>query len=93
LILKVFLRKKILGDILVEYLGNISGKNLRGITGEISGQYFWKEFEGDHWEIFVGYFGEDFGENIDHYILFVDINSQTNILKRNLKFILNLERV
>jgi hypothetical protein len=41
-------------------------------------------------------FGElsvDFGENIDHYILFVDINSQTNILKRNLKFILNLERV
>jgi hypothetical protein len=48
MILKVFLRKKILGDILVEYLGNISKKNLRGITGEISGQYFWKEFEGDH---------------------------------------------
>jgi hypothetical protein len=50
---------------------------LRGITGEI----------------FVGYFEEDFGDNIDHYILFVDINLQTNILKRNLKFILNLERV
>jgi hypothetical protein len=49
MILKVFLRKKILGDILVEYLGNISGKNLKGITREISGQYFWKEFEGDHW--------------------------------------------
>jgi hypothetical protein len=48
MIMKVFLRKKILGDILVEYLGNISGKNLRGITREISGQYFWKEFEGDH---------------------------------------------
>jgi hypothetical protein len=32
-------------------------------------------------EIFVGYFEEDFGENIDHYILFVDINSQINILK------------
>jgi hypothetical protein len=32
-------------------------------------------------EIFVGYFEEDFGENIDHYILFVDINLQTNILK------------
>jgi hypothetical protein len=64
LILKVFLRKKILGDISVEYLGSISGKNQRGslgkylgsisrknlrvITGEISGQYFWKEFEGDH---------------------------------------------
>jgi hypothetical protein len=34
-------------------------------------------------EIFVGYFEEDFGENIDHYILFVDINSQINILTRN----------
>jgi hypothetical protein len=49
----------------VEYLGSISRKNLKGITKEI----------------FVGYFEEDFGENIDHYILFVDINSQTNILK------------
>ena len=49
----------------MEYLGSISGKNLRVITGEV----------------FVGYFEEDFGENIDHYILFVDINSQTNILK------------
>jgi hypothetical protein len=49
----------------VEYLGSISGKNLKGITREI----------------FVGYFEEDFGEKIDHYILFVDINSQTNILK------------
>jgi hypothetical protein len=77
----------------VEYLGSISGKNLSGTTGEISGQYFWKEFEGITREIFVGYFEEDFGENIDHYILFVDINLQTNILKRNLKFILNLERV
>jgi hypothetical protein len=74
--LKVFLKRKILGDILVEYVGSISGKNLRGVTEEI----------------FVGYFEEDFGENIDHYNLFVDINLQTNILKRNLKFILNLER-
>jgi hypothetical protein len=41
----------------------------------------------------VGYFEEDFGENIDHYILFVEINSQTSNLKGNLKFILNLERV
>jgi hypothetical protein len=65
MIRKVFLRRKILVDILVEYLGSISGKNLRGITGEI----------------FVRYFEEDFGESIDHYILFVDINSQTNILK------------
>jgi hypothetical protein len=49
----------------VEYLGSISGNNLRGITRET----------------FVGYFEEDFRESIDHYILFVDINSQTNILK------------
>jgi hypothetical protein len=33
LILKVFLRKKILGDISVEYLGSI----------------FWKELEGNYW--------------------------------------------
>jgi hypothetical protein len=77
----------------VEYLGNISGKNLRGVTGEISGQYFWKELEGDHWGNICRIFEEDFGENIDHYNLFVDINLQTNILKRNLKFILNLEGV
>ena len=50
MILKVFLKRKILGDISVEYLDNISGKNLKGITREISGQYFWKEFEGDHSE-------------------------------------------
>jgi hypothetical protein len=48
MILKVFVKRKILGDILVEYLGNISEKNLKGITREISGRYFWKEFEGDH---------------------------------------------
>jgi hypothetical protein len=64
----------------------------RNISG-IFGQYFWKEFEGITGEIFVGYFEENFGENIDHYILFVEINSQTNILNRNLKLILNLERV
>ena len=55
MILKVFLRRKISGDISVEYLGSISGKNLKRITREISGQYFCKQFEGDHWEIFVGY--------------------------------------
>jgi hypothetical protein len=77
MILKVFLTRKIFGELSVEYLGTISGKNLRGITGEI----------------FVGNFEEDFGENIDHYTLFVDIIFKTNILKRNLKFILNLERV
>jgi hypothetical protein len=53
MILKVFLKRKILGDISVEYLGNISGKNLKGITQEISGRYFWKEFEGVTEEIFV----------------------------------------
>ena len=65
MILKVFLRRKIFRELSVEYLGSISRKNFRGVTGEI----------------FVGYFEEDFGENIDHYILFTDINSQTNILK------------
>jgi hypothetical protein len=54
---------------------------LRGTTGEISGQYLWKEFEGDYWGNISIIFEEDFKENIDHYILFVDINSQTNILK------------
>jgi hypothetical protein len=57
--------KEIKGGLLGKYLSSISGKNLRVITREI----------------FVGYFEEDFGENLDHYILFADINSQTNILK------------
>jgi hypothetical protein len=61
----VFLRTKIFGEISVEYVSTISGMNLRMITREI----------------FVGYFEEDFGENIDLYILFVEINLQTNILK------------
>jgi hypothetical protein len=69
-------------------------ENTWRIIGGIFGQYFlertWRGVTG---EISVGYFEEDFGENIDHYILFADINSQTNILKWNLKFILNLERV
>jgi hypothetical protein len=37
MILKVFLKRKVSGDISVEYLGSISGKNLKGITREISG--------------------------------------------------------
>jgi hypothetical protein len=48
MIMKVFLRKKILGDISVEYLDIISRKNLKRITREISGQNFCKQFEGDH---------------------------------------------
>ena len=65
MIRKVFLRKK----------------NTWRIISGIFGQYFWKELEGITREIFVGYFEEDFRENIDHYNLFVDINLQTNILK------------
>jgi hypothetical protein len=34
MILKVFLRKKIFGELSVEYLGSISGKNLRGSLGK-----------------------------------------------------------
>jgi hypothetical protein len=49
MIRKVFLRKKILEELSVEYLDSISGKNLKGNTREISGQYFWKQFEVDHW--------------------------------------------
>jgi hypothetical protein len=40
MIRKVFLKRKISGDISVEYLGSISGKNLKGITGEIFVGYF-----------------------------------------------------
>jgi hypothetical protein len=77
MILRVFIRRKIFGEISVEYLGTISRKNLRGITREI----------------FIGYFEEDFGENIDHYILYVEINSQKTFLNKILKFILNVGRV
>jgi hypothetical protein len=40
MILKVFLRRKIFGEISVEYLGSISGRNLRGVTREIFVGYF-----------------------------------------------------
>jgi hypothetical protein len=81
MILKVFLKRKISGDISMEYLGNISGKNLRGSLGKYLGSISGKNLRGITGETFVGYFEKDFGENIDHYILFVDINSQTNIFK------------
>ena len=55
MILKVFLRKKILGDILVEYLGNISGKNLKGITRKYLGSISGKKLRGITGETFVGY--------------------------------------
>jgi hypothetical protein len=70
-------REETFEELSLEYLGSIYGKNLKGTTRQI----------------FVGYFEEGFGDNINHYILFVEINSQTNILKQNLKFILNLKRV
>jgi hypothetical protein len=81
MILKVFLRRKISGDISVEYLGSISGKNQRGSLVKYLGSISGKNLRGITGEIFVGYFEEDFGENVDHYNLFADINSQTNILK------------
>jgi hypothetical protein len=93
MILKVFPRMKLSGELSVEYLGSIFGKNLRGSLGKCLGSISGKNLRGITGETFVGYFEEDFGENIDHYILFADINLQTNILKRNLNFILNLERV
>jgi hypothetical protein len=81
MILKVFLRRKIFGELSVEYLGSIYGKNQRGSLGKCLDSISGKNLRGITGEIFVRYFEEDFGENIDHYILFVDINSQTNILK------------
>jgi hypothetical protein len=81
MILEVFLRRKILGELSVEYLGSISGKNSRGVTGKYLGSISGKNLRVIPGEIFVGYFEEDIGENMDHYNLFVDINSQTNILK------------
>jgi F0F1-type ATP synthase delta subunit len=42
MILKVFLRKKILGDISVEYLDSISRKNLRGLLGKYLGSIYGK---------------------------------------------------
>ena len=81
MIRKVFLKRKISGAISVEYLGSISGKNLKGSLGKYLGSISGNNLRGLTGEIFVGYFEEDFGENIDHYILFADINLQTNILK------------
>jgi hypothetical protein len=60
MILKVFLKRKTLGDISVEYLDNISGKNLKGIAGEISGWYFWKNLKGITREISEQYFWKEF---------------------------------
>jgi hypothetical protein len=91
MILKVFLKRKLSGDISVEYLDNIwavlLGKYLGGISRRIWGgsleKYLGSISEKNlrviTGEVFVGYFEEDFGENIDHYILFVDISSGKQI--------------
>jgi hypothetical protein len=81
MILKVFLKRKISRDTSVEYLGSILERNQRGLLGKYLSSISGKNLRGVTGEIFVGYFEKDFRENIDHYNLFVDINSQTNILK------------
>jgi hypothetical protein len=52
MILKVFLRKKILGDISVEYLGSIFGKKLRGSLGKYLGSISGNNLRGITGEIF-----------------------------------------
>jgi hypothetical protein len=46
---------------------------------------FLERIRGDHWGNICRIFEEDFGDNIDHYILFVVINSQTNIFETKFK--------
>jgi hypothetical protein len=46
MIQKVFLRKKILGELSVEYLDNISGKNLKGSLGKYLGGISGKNLRG-----------------------------------------------
>jgi hypothetical protein len=87
------MKKNICRDFKNDSEGISQEENTWRYIGGIFGQYFWKSLRLISREIFVGYFEEDFRENIDHYILLVDINLQTNILKQNLKFILKLERV
>jgi hypothetical protein len=47
--------EKILGDISMEYLDSISGKNLRGLLGKYLGGISRKNLRGITGEIFVGY--------------------------------------
>ena len=46
MILKVFLRRKISGELSVEYLGSISGKNLKGSLGKYLGSISRKNLRG-----------------------------------------------
>jgi hypothetical protein len=56
MIRKVFLRRKILGELSVEYLDSISGKNLRGSLGKYLGSISRKNLRGITGEIFGQYF-------------------------------------
>ena len=55
MILKVFLKRKIFGDISVEYLGSITGKKQRGSRGKYLGSISGKNLRGITGETFVGY--------------------------------------
>jgi hypothetical protein len=46
MILKVFLRRRIFGELLVEYLGSISGKNLGDHLGKYLGSISRKNLRG-----------------------------------------------
>jgi hypothetical protein len=81
MILKVFLKRKNTWRIISGIFGQYFWKESEGISGKYLGSISGKKLRGITREIFVGYFEEDFGENIDHCNLFVDINLQTNILK------------
>jgi hypothetical protein len=62
----------------VEYLGSISGKNLRGSLGKYLGSISGNNLRGITRETFVGYFEEDFGENIDTiFYLLISTYKQT----------------
>ena len=60
MILNVFLKRKILGDISVEYLDSISGKNLRGLLGKYLGSISRKNLRGGHWRNICRIFWEGF---------------------------------
>jgi hypothetical protein len=66
--------ENICGDLKNDSEGISKEENTWRYIGGISGQYFWKEIEG-------GSLGKYLGSISGHYIIFVDINSQTNILK------------
>jgi hypothetical protein len=69
MILKIFLRRKIYGDISVEYLGSISRKNQRGSLGKYLDNISGKNLRGITRETFVGYFEEDFGDTIFYLLI------------------------